>query len=115
MLELFGIVCCPLLPQIVRAAPALPLSRSSPARVATFATLAFLSRSAGAFKSSAAVRQRVVAGVSSHDHGRDTLACHAESRPIDARPKSHQKWRSNHPPAVPADSQLAHISLLTHL
>ena len=64
-----------------RAAPALPPSRSSPAR-----------RPSPPWPSSPALPpppgprggpRRVIAGVGCHDHDRDALACHVESRPID--------------------------------
>ena len=61
-----------------------------------------------------AVRQRVVAGVVSHDHDRDGLARRV---PVDRASQKSPKVAAsrNHPPAVPAVPQLARISLLTHL
>ena len=61
-----------------------------------------------------AVRQRVVAGVVSHDHDRGGLA---RRLPVDRASQKSPKVAAsrNHPPAVPAVPQLALISLLTHL
>ena len=57
----------------------------------------------------AAVRQRIVAGVVSHDHGCDGLARRVDSRPVDRASQKSPKIAAtrNHPPAVPAVPQLA--------
>ena len=109
------------------ALSAAPFRKSSCARTAaiafvdceaTFATFAFLSRSAAASRSS----RRSARGLSPPSSA-TIMAVTAspaifDSRRSIARPTSQKSPKAasrNHPPAVPAVPQLAHISLLTHL